>query len=274
MLGQSLYRQKSHYLNKMGIKELNAAYFLHYTVVTYIVLQIAAFGAALYMMADWRELLLSAMVTIAMFPMWWYITHRWVMHNTFLYKNKWTSSFWKRIHYDHHMDPHHLEVLFGALYTTLPSVFLTTAPFGYLIGDVSGALMAYGIGLFMTCVYEYIHCIQHLNFKPKNRWLMELKTHHMMHHFHDEDGNFGITNFTIDKILNSFYERKERKTRSAFVNNLGYDEEEAAKYPWVAELSGGVDNRSIREKRAEAKATKADSTNSVSTVEEVKPAAE
>lgn len=257
MIGSSLYRQQSHYLNKMTIKDLNRAYFMHYTVQTYILMTVASVIGAWYLVSDWKLGLLSFMVNLALFPVWWYITHRFIMHNTFLWKTKWTASFWKRIHYDHHQDPHHLEVLFGALYTTLPSVALTTIPFGFAIDGWGGALVAYATGLVMTCVYEYIHCIQHLNFKPKNRLLMEMKQHHMMHHFHDEDGNFGITNFTIDKLLGTFYERKERKTRSTTVNNLGYTEEEAVKYPWVAELSGGVDNRDIRAKRRHAEADEA-----------------
>jgi hypothetical protein len=31
-----------------------------------------------------------------------------------MYRIKWLSPTWKRIHYDHHQDPNHLEVLFGA----------------------------------------------------------------------------------------------------------------------------------------------------------------
>lgn len=166
-----------------------------------------------------------------------------------MWKSPLTANLWKRIHYDHHQDPHHLEVLFGALYTTLPSSALTSMPFGYIIGGWPAAFFAFSVSLAMTTIYEYIHCIQHLNFKPKNRFIMELKKHHMMHHFHDEDGNFGITNFTLDKIIGTFYERSERKIRSKTVNNLGYTEDEAVKYPWVAELSGGVDNRNLREKR-------------------------
>ena len=36
------------------------------------------------------------------------------------------------------------------------------------------------------------------------------------------------------------YDRPERPEKSATVFNLGYTEEVAAEFPWVAELSGGV----------------------------------
>jgi len=252
MLGKSLYREKSHYLNKMGIKDLNRAYFTHYTVQAYIVLSAVSAWLAIQYSTDWRLALLSVMVNGGLFPVFWYITHRWIMHGTYLWKSPLTSGFWKRIHYDHHQDPHHLEVLFGALYTTLPSVALTTIPFGYVIDGWGGAAVAYFTGLVLTMIYEYVHCIQHLNFKPKNKILMEMKERHMMHHFLEEDGNFGITNYAVDKLFGTHYDRKDIKGRSATVNNLGYTDEEAAKYPWVANLSGGVDNRSPRDKRQTA----------------------
>ncbi len=249
MLGKSLYRQKSHYLNKMGIKDLNRAYFTHYTVQVYIVLTLIAGYLSYLLITDWRLGLLSVLVNAVLFPFFWYITHRFIMHGRWLWKSPLTANFWKRIHYDHHQDPHHLEVLFGALYTTLPSVALTTMPFGYAIDGWGGAIIGYMTGLVLTMVYEYVHCIQHLNFKPKNRILRDLKERHMMHHFLEENGNYGITNFAVDKLFGTFYERSEVKGRSPTVNNLGYTAEEAEKYPWVANLSGGVDSRSPRDKR-------------------------
>ncbi|NNC72096.1 MAG: sterol desaturase family protein, partial [Sphingomonadaceae bacterium] len=147
---------------------------------------------------------------------------------------------WKRIHYDHHQDPNHLEVLFGALYTTLPTIVLMLTPIGWAIGGPGGAAMAVGVGLLTTCFYEFCHCIQHLKYKPKNKWLAKLKSSHMAHHFHDESGNFGITNFFWDRVFGTFYERPDRKEKSETVFNLGYTPEQAKQYPWVADLSGGV----------------------------------
>ena len=67
-----------------------------------------------------------------------------------------------------------------------------------------------------------------------------MKKRHMAHHFHDESGNYGITTFFWDKVFGTYYDRSERPEKSATVFNLGYDEEVAREYPWVAELSGGV----------------------------------
>src|SRR3546814_3738129 len=67
-----------------------------------------------------------------------------------------------------------------------------------------------------------------------------MKARHMAHHFHDEKGNYGITNFFWDRLFGTFYERHERKEKSPTVFNLGYTEEVARIYPQVKELSGGV----------------------------------
>jgi len=107
------------------------------------------------------------------------------------------------------------------------------APFG-------AAAAALAAGLITTCFYEFVHCIQHLAYKPKSPRLAEMKRRHMAHHFHDENGNYGITTFFWDKVFGTYYDRPERPVKSPTVFNLGYDEEVAKVYPWVAELSGGV----------------------------------
>jgi hypothetical protein len=76
-----------------------------------------------------------------------------------MFKMPLLASDWKRIHYDHHQDPNHLEVLFGALHTTLPTIALATAPIGYAIGGFGGAAIAFATGLLTTCFYEFCHCI-------------------------------------------------------------------------------------------------------------------
>jgi sterol desaturase/sphingolipid hydroxylase (fatty acid hydroxylase superfamily) len=147
---------------------------------------------------------------------------------------------WKRIHYDHHQDPNDLSVLFGALHTTVPTITIATLPIGWLIGGLGGAAAAFATGLLTTCYYEFMHCIQHLAFKPKAAWVQHMKQRHMEHHFFDENGNFGITNYVWDRLLGTYYVKKDRPKRSATVFNLGYDEEVAKAYPWVKDLSGGI----------------------------------
>jgi sterol desaturase/sphingolipid hydroxylase (fatty acid hydroxylase superfamily) len=252
IMAKSTIWQKTHYLNRMTFKELVVAYFQYYAIQVYLGLgAVCVLVAALNLSNPWGSAVGVAFACFA-YPLIWYLLHRFVLHSRWMFKSPLTAATWKRIHYDHHQDPHRLEVLFGALYTTLPTIVLATAPVGYLLGGLGGAAAALAAGLFMTCFYEFCHCVQHLSYKPKNALLARMKARHMAHHFHDETGNFGITNFSWDKLFGTFYEREERVAKSPTVFNLGYTEETALRYPWVARLSGGVEKGHPRDRRLQA----------------------
>jgi sterol desaturase/sphingolipid hydroxylase (fatty acid hydroxylase superfamily) len=231
---------RSHYLNKMSLRDLVVAYFQYYAIQAYLVLAAVCGWYAVAHPTTTMRGLAAAVFAVAVYPAAWYVLHRWVLHGRWMWRSPLLAPAWKRIHYDHHQDPNHLEVLFGALYTTLPTIVIATLPVGWLIGGPGAAAIALMTGLLVTCFYEFCHCIQHLTYKPRAKWLADMKARHMAHHFHDESGNFGITNFTIDKWLGTFYEREDRKVKSPTVFNLGYTDEVAKTYPWVAQLSGGV----------------------------------
>jgi sterol desaturase/sphingolipid hydroxylase (fatty acid hydroxylase superfamily) len=231
---------RDHFLDRMTLKDLVVAYFQYYAIQAYILLAVLAIAVAIWNPPSLLAGAVAAVFAVIAYPAIWYLLHRFVLHGQWMYKSPLTARTWKRIHYDHHQDPNHLEVLFGALYTTLPTIAIATIPVGYLIGGIGGAAVCFAAGLLTTCFYEFAHCIQHLSYKPKNPWLAEMKKRHMAHHFHDESGNFGITSFWPDRLLGTFYDREARPAKSATVFNLGYTDEVAEAYPWVSAMSGGV----------------------------------
>jgi len=231
---------RSHYLDRMNLRQLVVAYFQYYAIQAYLVLAVIAGVYAAYNPPSIGAGIFSALFAVVAYPLVWYTLHRWVLHGRWMWRYKMTAPTWKRIHYDHHQDPNHLEILFGALYTTLPPIAAFTIPIGYLIGGPGAAAIAFSAGLLTTCFYEFCHCIQHLSYKPKAEWLAKMKARHMAHHFHDETGNFGITNFAFDKAFGTFYERTDRPLKSPSVFNLGYSEEVALTYPYIKDLSGGI----------------------------------
>lgn len=231
---------RAHYLDRMTMRDLVVAYFQYYAIQGYLVAAAVAVVVAFFYPPTLAQGVAAALAAVFLYPVAWYVLHRWVLHGQMLYKSPLTAKLWKRIHYDHHQDPNHLEVLFGALYTTLPTIAVVTIPVGLLIGGIGGGAVAFAAGLITTCVYEFFHCIQHLSYKPKAKWLVEMKQRHMEHHFHDENGNYGITSFWPDKLMRTYYHRAERKAKSPTVFNLGYTDEVATVYPWVARASGGV----------------------------------
>jgi len=232
--------ERTHHLGRMDLRDLLRAYFTHYAVIVYFTLAAVSIAAAAIVPSSWLPMVASALLVMIAYPLVWYVLHRWVLHSRWMFKMPPLAGIWKRIHYDHHMDPDRLEILFGALHTTLPTLLLVAALPGWLIGGAGGALAGFAAGLLCTCFYEFAHCVQHLGWKPRNAWLATMKKRHMQHHFHDEDGNFGITNFVWDRAFGTLYTRAQRPTKSPTVFNLGYTGDMARRYPWVANRSGSA----------------------------------
>lgn len=232
--------RREHHLDRMNLKQLVIAYFQYPAVIAYLTLAAASIGVWAWRPAGALATIASIAVAILLYPLVWYALHRWVLHSRWMFKMPLFAATWKRIHYDHHQNPNHLEVLFGALHTTLPTIALATMPIGYALGGIGGAAAGLAAGLLTTAAYEFCHCIQHLAYTPKHPMLVMMKQRHMAHHFHDETGNFGITNFFWDRLFGTSYAKVSERKKSPTVFNLGYTPEVAERYPWVAKLSGGV----------------------------------
>lgn len=236
--GTKLWKGRKHYLDKMTLSELVQAYFAYPAIQAYLALTLISVGVTLYLGIGWVTLGRCVIAALLIYPLGWYLVHRFVLHGQFLYKSPRTAALWKRVHFDHHQDPNDLNVLFGALHTTLPAIALITLLPGWLMGGPAGAAAGFAAGLLITCFYEFCHCIEHLAYTPKRRFLRRMKKRHLAHHFHNERGNYGITNFMPDRVLATYYASSEKVPRSPTVFNLGYTREESERYPWVAQLSG------------------------------------
>lgn len=212
-------------------------FFTYPAVLAYMLMAAISGGLSVH----WAETVWPPVVAMTLigllYPVVWYGLHRYVLHGRFLYKVPLTAPLWKRIHYDHHQDPHDLSVLFGALYTTVPTIVLVAFPVGWAVGGRAGTSAAFAAGSLITCFYEFCHCVQHLHYMPKSLFLQRIKRLHLAHHFHNETGNYGITSFVCDRLFRTLYEEAKDIPRSSTVFNLGYTPAEAERYPWVAELS-------------------------------------
>lgn len=232
------WSSREYSLDKMTFGELVAGYCTYPGIQIYALLSIIGTALTLYLADGLVPLILAAVATGLVYPLAWYLLHRFVLHATWLYKRPQTAAMWKRIHFDHHQDPNNLAVLFGALYTTIPTILVVAGPIGWAIGGPSAAVAAVTAGLVITCFYEFCHCIQHLRFTPRSKLLMHMKKRHLAHHFHSERGNYGITNFMWDRLFGTYYPDPKTFPESPTTFNLGYAGEEMERYPWVAQLSG------------------------------------
>ena len=238
-----MYRQwrtqgSSFDLGRMTVPDLLKAYGSHPAVHLYLALAAGSLAYAAHRATAVLPLLGAVLLTMLAYPVVWYVLHRFVLHGQFLYRMRMTAPLWKRIHFDHHQDPHRMDVLFGSPLNTVPTILATTIPLGWLAAGPAGAAMAAGTGFLITCGYEFCHCVQHLNIKPRNPMLRRMKEHHLAHHFHHEHGNYGITSFVVDRLFGTFYASVRDRPRSPHVFNIGYDAAQAERFPWVAELSG------------------------------------
>ncbi|MDB0064419.1 sterol desaturase family protein [Gammaproteobacteria bacterium] len=234
---------KKHHLQDMNIRELTVSYIQYPAIIAYALIAIT--GLLLLSMNNafsW-SLLAPVVLIAALYPLIWYLLHRYVLHSRFLYRFKGFAKVWKRIHYDHHRDPNDLRILFGALYTTLPTVLAFSIPLGYVFAGFYGAVACTVSGILVTMFYEYCHCIQHLHYTPKSQFLRDMKRLHLLHHFRNEKGNYGITNFFWDRVFKTYYDKGSNVDKSETVFNLGYTDSEISQYPWVAQLSEAQEER-------------------------------
>ncbi|KAB8123202.1 fatty acid hydroxylase family protein [Komagataeibacter medellinensis] len=234
----SIRTGRSFDLGKMNLSQLWIAYLTYPTILLYFALILCSFTVMAYTYTAFVPVAVSIGAVMLVYPMVWYAIHRFILHGRFLYRMKWSASLWKRIHFDHHQDPHLLDVLFGSPLNTIPTIAVVTIPIGYAIGGMPASAAAFGAGLTITCIYEFFHCIQHLNYKPRMNWIQRMKQRHVLHHFHNENGNYGITSFVADRLFRSYYRDARGCPRSPTVFNLGYDIKEAQHYPWVMEETG------------------------------------
>lgn len=227
-------------LGRMSLRDLLRAYGSHPAIHLYLLLAGGSLAYAVHRADGVMPPLRAVLLTALAYPVVWYVLHRFVLHGRFLYRMRLTAPLWKRIHFDHHQDPNRMDVLFGSPLNTVPTILATAVPLGWFAGGGPAAAAAAACaGFLITCGYEFCHCVQHLNVKPRSRVLRRMKELHLAHHFHHEDGNFGITSFAVDRLFGTFYGSVRDRPRSPHAFNLGYDAGQAERFPWVAELSGG-----------------------------------
>ncbi len=130
-----------------------------------------------------------------------YFLHRFVFH----YHP--TSDLGKRIHFlvhgVHHDYPHDSKRLVMPPAISVPLAFIFYYGFIYLMGETMTAPFFAGFVLGYLC-YDMLHyAVHHANWD--NKWFMEIKAHHLKHHFKDPERGFGVSSTLWDKIIGTNY---------------------------------------------------------------------
>jgi sterol desaturase/sphingolipid hydroxylase (fatty acid hydroxylase superfamily) len=135
-----------------------------------------------------------------------YFLHRYVFH--FHPKSEFGKRIMFVIHGVHHDYPNDSKRLVMPPSLSIPLAFGFYFLYKFLVGDVLVAPFFAGTVLGYL-VYDMLHySFHHLNWD--NKWFMQLKSHHLKHHFKDPDLGFGVSSTLWDKIVGTDYPSNQK----------------------------------------------------------------
>src|SRR3546814_13170097 len=82
---------RSHYLDRMNLRDLVAAYFQYYAIQAYLLLAVAAAGLAVWKPSGAVQNVAAVVAAVVLYPLVWYVLHRWVLHSRWMFKSPLTS---------------------------------------------------------------------------------------------------------------------------------------------------------------------------------------
>lgn len=109
-----------------------------------------------------------------------------------------------RLHYDHHVDPSKIDLLFLPLWFTVPTALLY---FGIYFAATRSSALALSLtfgSLLAMLYYEWTHYVAHTPIVPLTRFGKWMKKYHLWHHFLNEHLWYGVTNPTMDFLLRTY----------------------------------------------------------------------
>ena len=172
------------------------------TVLLVIALAVVALFAA-HVLAFAAPSLVAVAIGAAVFCVSEYTTHRFMLHAP-PQKNAFVLKLQHRLHYDHHVNPSELSLLFLPVWFVIPVASLTLAIYLAVTrnwGTSAALLLGSVLGLLW---YEWVHYVAHIPFVPKTPFGRWIKKYHLWHHFKNERMWFGVTNPSMDFIGRSY----------------------------------------------------------------------
>ena len=108
-----------------------------------------------------------------------------------------------RLHYDHHVEPNRLDLLFLPLWFLVPNLAIATALVALAFGAEPSLSALFGMMLAILH-YEWVHYVAHIPYQPRTRFGRSLKQYHLRHHFISEKHWFGVSNPSLDGVFGTF----------------------------------------------------------------------
>jgi 4-hydroxysphinganine ceramide fatty acyl 2-hydroxylase len=109
-----------------------------------------------------------------------------------------------RLHYDHHVEPNRLDLLFLPMWFLAPNLAVVTGLFALVFGIqvAASALLGMMLGILH---YEWVHYVAHIPYQPRTRLGRWIKQYHLRHHFISEKHWFGVSNPTLDGVFGTLH---------------------------------------------------------------------
>ncbi|WZY00472.1 sterol desaturase family protein [Bacillus sp. FSL W7-1360] len=205
------------------VKKYLIEYFSHKDVLIMNVLFMIGFIWTWFTFNQWTTwvAVVAGMATYALSE---YSIHRFLFHMK-PPKNLTMLKLIKRLHYDHHVTPNDLKLLFLPVWYSLP---LISIAFGFVLlmtGQWHLAI-AFTTGLLgYLLFYEWTHYVAHRPIVPKTAWGRWMKKLHLLHHFKNENYWYGVTNPSLDLLMGTFEDEKN-VDKSKTAKNLEQRERE------------------------------------------------
>lgn len=132
-----------------------------------------------------------------------YTTHRFLFHAK-PSRLPFVLELQHRLHYDHHVEPARLDLLFLPPWFVVPVALAFFGVYYAIVRDPGVALSLLLGSLCALFYYEWVHYVAHIPFVPKTPFGRWIKKYHLWHHFKNERLWYGVTNPSMDFLGGSF----------------------------------------------------------------------
>jgi len=160
----------------------------------------------------------AAVIGAAAFFVSEYTTHRFMFHAQ-PSKLPWLRKLQHRLHYDHHIDPPKLDLLFLPLWFVIPTAIVY---YGVYVAITRSPALSLSLTFGSICAllyYEWVHYVAHIPFTPKTPFGRYVKKYHLWHHFKNEHFWYGVTNPSMD-FAGATYRDVDAVERSTTVREI------------------------------------------------------
>lgn len=130
----------------------------------------------------------------------------------------WLRILQHRLHYDHHVEPNRLDLLFLPYWFLIPNLVITGLLVALALGAARTPSVLLGVMLALLH-YEWVHYVAHIPYAPRTAFGRWMKQYHLRHHFINEKLWFGVSNPSLDIVYRT-YRAPKGVEKSATVRKL------------------------------------------------------